>query len=210
MTLSIPLQPISECYGYDRGTPVDRPYVETFLNQHREHIRGHGAEIKSDTYLRRYGRSQINFTTVIDIEPHNTNIQLRADLTEPNSLPPETFDCIILTQTLQLLANPTIALANCHQALRPNGTLLLTVPCLGRISPSNRTHDRWRFTPAGLWELLTTWDGPTNVTSYGNLRVSIAALLGEATEDLTPTELEYHDPDFPLIACATAHREKQQ
>ncbi|MGH3854821.1 MAG: methyltransferase domain-containing protein [Pseudonocardiaceae bacterium] len=204
--MQLPLRPISDCYGYDRGTPVDRIYIEAFLDQHRHDIRGHGAEIKTDSYLRRFGRDQIRLTTVIDIDPDNPWVRLRADLCQPASLPTDTFDCILLTQTLQLLANPAAALANCHQALRPSGALLVTVPCVGRISPSSRSQDRWRFTPAGLRELFTAWDGPVTVTGHGNLRACLAALLGEAAEDLTSEDLEHHDPDFPLVACTVAHR----
>ncbi len=204
--MQLPLRPISDCYGYDRGTPVDRIYIEAFLDRHRDDIRGHGAEIKTDGYLRRFGRDQVRFTTVIDIDPHNLQVQLRADLSQPHSLPAESFDCIMLTQTLQLLADPAAALTNCHQALRPGGALLLTVPCVGRISPSSCSQDRWRFTPAGLWERFSAWDGPVTVTGHGNLRVCLAALLGEAVEDLVPAELEHHDPDFPLVVCAIAHR----
>ena len=204
--MRLPLHPISDCYGYDRGTPVDRIYIEAFLRCHRHDIHGHGAEIKTDGYLHRFGRDQIRHTTVIDVDPCNLQARLRADLSYPRSLPTGTFDCILLTQTLQLLADPAVALTNCHQALRSSGALLVTVPCLGRISPSSRLQDRWRFTPAGLWELFRAWDGPVTVTGHGNLRVCLAALLGEAVEDLATTDLEYHDPDFPLVACAIAHR----
>lgn len=204
--MQLPLRPISDCYGYDRGTPVDRIYIEAFLRCHRHDIRGHGAEIKTDDYLRRFGRDQVRNTTVIDIDPRNLQARLRADLSHPHSLPTETFDCIVLTQTLQLLADPTVALTNCHQALRSGGALLVTVPCLGRISPSSRSQDQWRFTPAGLWQLFSAWDGPVTVTGHGNLRVCLAALLGEATEDLAPAELAHHDPDFPLVSCAIAYR----
>jgi SAM-dependent methyltransferase len=204
--MRLPLHPISDCYGYDRGTPVDRRYIEAFLRCHRHDICGHGAEIKTDSYLRRFGRDQVRHTTVIDIDPRNLQSQLRADLSRPRSLPTGTFDCIVLTQTLQLLADPAAALINCHQALHHGGALLVTVPCLGRISSSSRSQDRWRFTPAGLWELFSAWDGPVTVTGHGNLRVCLAALLGEAAEDLTPAELDHHDPDFPLVACAIAHR----
>lgn len=206
--MHLPLRPISDCYGYDRGTPVDRIYIEDFLDRHRADIYGHGAEIKTDDYLRRFGRDQLRLATVIDIDPHNLDAHLCADLSQLHSLPGETFDCIVLTHTLQLLADPTLALANCHQALRPGGALLVTVPCLSRISPSNRAQDRWRFTPIGLWEVFSIWDGPVTVSGHGNLRVCLAALLGETAEDLTPVELEHHDPDFPLVACAIAHRDK--
>jgi len=53
--MQLPLRPISDCYGYDRGTPVDRIYIEAFLDRHCDDIRGHGAEVKTDGYLRRFG-----------------------------------------------------------------------------------------------------------------------------------------------------------
>ena len=31
--------PLSERHGYDRGTPVDRYYIERFLEEHRRDIR---------------------------------------------------------------------------------------------------------------------------------------------------------------------------
>ncbi|MBL6280170.1 methyltransferase domain-containing protein [Micromonospora fiedleri] len=208
--MTLPLHPLSDCYGYDRGTPVDRLYIDVFLTHHRELVHGDAAEIKDDTYLRRYGADRLTSTTIIDIDPTNVRVTLQADLTAPGSLPPAAFDCLILTQTLQLLSDPTAALSTCHSALRPGGTLLLTVPSLARISPSGGPADRWRFTPAGLRHLFTAWPGPTQVTGYGNLRTCLAALLGEAAEELTETERTHHDPRFPLLAAATAHRAAEE
>lgn len=205
--MQLPLTPLSDCYGFDRGTPVDRHYIHAFLNEHAAAIHGDGAEVKDSTYLRRYGDGRLRSVAVIDLDPANPQATLRADLAEAGSLPGAAFDSIVLTQTLQLISDPAAALANCGQALRPGGTLLLTVPALGRISPSGGGNDRWRYTPAGLRHLLTSWPGPVTVTGYGNLRTCLAALLGEAAEELTSTELDRRDPAFPLLACAAARRE---
>lgn len=204
--MRLPVTPLSNCYGYDRGTPIDRPYIHHFLSTNTHHIHGDGLEVKDNTYLRRFGADRIHTTTVIDVDPNNPHATLRADLSHPGALPATSFDCILLTQTLQLLAAPATALATCWRALRPGGTLLITVPCLARISPSGASTDRWRFTPRGLGDLLTTWTGTTTITSYGNLRTCLAALLGEAAEELTDTERTPTDPAFPLLACAAAHR----
>ncbi|HEY2579273.1 MAG TPA: methyltransferase domain-containing protein [Streptosporangiaceae bacterium] len=153
MTILLPFSPLSDCYGYDYGTPADRPYIEAFLAVRQDAVHGDGAEVKDSTYLTRYGGQRLESITVID--PDNAAATLQADLAAPGSLPAGAFDVIILTQVLQLLADPATALANCAHALRPDGTLLLTVPCLGRISPSSAAHDRWRYTPAGLATLLS-------------------------------------------------------
>ena len=36
----IPLQPISNVFGFDRGQPIDRYYVENFLSENASLIRG--------------------------------------------------------------------------------------------------------------------------------------------------------------------------
>jgi len=204
--VQLPMTPVSDCYGYDRGNPVDRHYIEAFLAEHAAAIHGDGAEVKDDTYLRRFGHGRLRSATVIDIDPTSPRATLRADLATAGSLPGAAFDCMVLTQTLQLVHDPAAALANCCQALRPGGTLLLTVPCLSRITPVGGDTDRWRYTPAGLRHLLASWPGQVTVTGYGNLRTCLAALLGEAAEDLTSAELDHDDPVFPLVACAAACR----
>jgi SAM-dependent methyltransferase len=204
--VDLPLTPLSTCYGYDRGTPIDRVYIDAFLTAHADRIHGAGAEVKDDAYLRRYGADRLSSIAVIDIDPTNPHATAHADLSQPDSLPSTTYDCLLLTQTLQLLPDPAITLRTCYQALRPGGTLLITVPCLARISPSAGPADRWRFTPAGLDQLLTAWPGPHQTTGYGNLRTCLAALLGEAAEELTAAERDHIDPDFPLLAATAATR----
>ncbi|MEV6350260.1 methyltransferase domain-containing protein [Actinoplanes sp. NPDC051851] len=204
--MKLPLTPVSACYGYDRGTPVDRIYIDAFLAAHAHLITGDAAEIKDPTYLNHYGRHQLTSTTVIDLDPGNPRATLIADITQPAALPANAFDCIVLTQTLQLLADPAAALRTCATALRAGGTLLITAPSVARISPSAGPADRWRFTPSGLQHLLRDWPGPSTVTAYGNLRTCLAALLGEAAQELTTTELDHHDPAFPLLTAAVARR----
>jgi SAM-dependent methyltransferase len=201
----LPVEPVSSFYGYDRGTPVDRYYIERFLHQHRHLITGNAAEIKDDTYIRRFGRN-ITATTVIDVDPHNANATLRADLTMPGSLSDGEFDVLIVTHTLQLLHDPAAALDNCWHALVPGGTLLLTTPTVGRLSLSAPDADYWRITPPGLTRLFATWAGEAAITGHGNLPACLAMLLGHAAEELPTDILDRHDAAYPLLACAHARR----
>lgn len=205
--MDLPRQPVSGFYGYDRGTPVDRRYIDLFLAANAHHIRGTVAEVKDDTYTRRFGADHVTSTIVIDFDPANPRANLVADLTEPGSLPASRFDCIVVTQTIQFLAEPAQALANCWQALTPGGALLLTAPTVGRLSLSAPERDYWRLTPPGFDHLLRcAWPGPSTITSYGNLLACLAMLAGYATEDLPPDDLAEHDPAYPLLVCASAHR----
>jgi hypothetical protein len=207
----VPTRPLSDFYGYDRGTPIDRHYLEGFLHAHAELIGGAVLEVKDDGYTRRFGASRVHHSTVVDIDPTNPKATLIADLGQPGTLPASTFDCIVCTQTLQFIPTPHTLLANCQAALAPGGALLLTVPCLSRISVGLPASDYWRYTPAGLRALLAQhWQGPASVEGFGNLRACVGFLLGEAAEELPAATLDTIDPAFPLVACAVASRPRQQ
>ncbi|OEV09229.1 class I SAM-dependent methyltransferase [Streptomyces nanshensis] len=199
---TLPATPVSSFYGYDRGTPIDRHYIRQFLAEHAHLIRGHAAEIKDDTYVRTLGTGVS--TTVIDIDPANESATLHADLTAPGALPEATFDVVVLTHTLQLLAAPGTALANCYRALVPGGALLLTAPTVGQLSLTTPGSDYWRLTPPGLVRLLSGWEGEVTVNGAGNLTACLAMLLGHAAEELAPGALDHDDPGYPLISCALA------
>jgi hypothetical protein len=48
-------EPISRDFGFVRGGPVDRYYIEGFLSRHAGDIAGRVLEIGDDTYTRRFG-----------------------------------------------------------------------------------------------------------------------------------------------------------
>ena len=47
--------PISPSYGFERGTPIDRFYVDRFLSARRALITGRVLEIQTTDHIRRYG-----------------------------------------------------------------------------------------------------------------------------------------------------------
>jgi hypothetical protein len=77
--------------------------LERFLGEHAGRIHGDVLEVKG-TNSRRLG-DEVR-CHVVDIDPENTEADLHADLNAPGSLPAEIFDCVILTQVLQFLAEP--------------------------------------------------------------------------------------------------------
>lgn len=196
-------RPVSDHWGFDRGTPVDRYYFDEFLGEHRQDIRGDVLEVKSSDYTKRFG-STVTAEDVLDIDPDSPVVTVVADLNEPGSLPAGAYDCFLLMQTLQLIRYPEVALANAWSALRSGGTLLLTVPAASRVERSYG--DYWRFTAAGVEELLARNcpDARTDVRSYGNVLACTAFLLGLAAQELRTDRLRDHDPNFPLVVCARA------
>ncbi len=200
------VKPLSAEWGYDRGTPVDRYYIEQFLAEHQADIRGHVLEVRNSAYTQRFGRD-VARADVLDIDPTNPRATLVADLTAADTLASDQFDCFILTQTLQFIYDSRAAVTHAQRLLRPGGVLLVTVPSVSRIAPRYglRT-DYWRFTQASCAALFGAVFGEEQVAvrSYGNVLTGMAFLTGMACEELTRRELEARDDYFPLIITVRA------
>ena len=198
--------PLSDWYGFDRGTPIDRLYIEGFLQQHADDIRGHVLEVKSDDYARRFGGSRLQQVTVVDVDAGNQRATLVADLDDRDCLPHSAYDCILLTQTLQFLTASN-ALPSLYDALKPGGVMLLTTSALTRQETANT--DRWRLPPAGLRDLLIRHlpdDADIEVTGRGNAVAATAFLLGLVVEELTDRQLASVDWRFPVVSLARVRR----
>jgi SAM-dependent methyltransferase len=207
--LRVPRQtrPVSDRWGLDRGTPVDRWYIERFLAQERASIRGRVLEVRDTRYTRAFGAS-VERSDVVDIDASNPNATIVADLTQRTSIAADTVDCFLLVQTLQFIVDVRAVVAEAHRVLAPGGVLLCTVPAVSRISMRYLDAEYWRFTAAGCRELLAGAfaDGDVEVRSYGNVLACSAFLYGLAVEELTEPELLDDDPFFPLVVAAKARK----
>jgi SAM-dependent methyltransferase len=200
------IHPLSDQYGYDRGRPIDRFYIEEFLQEHRSLIRGKTLEVKDNHYTAQFGMG-VEASDVLDIDPTNTKATIITDLAAANTVPSNTYDCFILTQTLQYIYNLQSAIQHAHRILKPGGALLVTVPAVSRInSGDGLTNDFWRFTPASCSLLFGEEFGvdQVQVWSYGNVLTEIAFLTGMACEELRQHELKSADDYFPLIIAVLA------
>jgi SAM-dependent methyltransferase len=198
--------PLSPRWGEDRGTPVDRYYIERFLDTYRGDIRGRVLEVKDSAYTRRFG-TDVAVADVLDADARNPLATVVADLSTADAVPASSYDCFILTQTLQVIYDTRAALRHAARMLRPGGVLLVTVPTVSRVLPNVEfLRDYWRFTEASCTALFGEQFGATNVTvrARGNVLSSIAFLAGLAQEELTRRELETDDPDFPLLVTVRA------
>jgi SAM-dependent methyltransferase len=200
-----PTSPISADFGYDRGTPIDRYYIEAFLRRQRSSIRGHVLEVKDSTYTDRFGSGVVQ-RDVLDIDPLNPLATIVADLANADEIPDAAFDCFILTQTLQFIYDTRAAIAHAHRILKSHGALLVTVPAVSPIVVDGQLTDYWRFTSASCTELFGEVFGrdSIDVLSHGNVLTGIAFLAGLAQEDLTPQELETEDDRFSMLISVHA------
>lgn len=198
-------RPLSDFWGFDRGTPVDRHYIESFLAEHRADVRGRVLEVQDCAYTDRFG-SGVERRDVLDVDPSNHRATIVADLAAADGIPEGAFDCFILTQTLHLIYDVRSALGHARRLLRPGGVLLATVPAVSRVSRGAAASDYWRFTPAAASALFGEVFGPDRVAvrSYGNVLTAVAFLSGMAREELSSRDLATQDEHFPVIVAVRA------
>ena len=199
-------EPIGRGWGYERGSPVDRYYIEAFLSRNDGDISGRVLEIQNDDYSRRFGGSRVSQCDILDIDEANSRATIIADLNDARNLPAEAFNCMILTQTLQLVYDFASALRSLERSLAPGGIALITVPGITRVP----THFRWywSFTLDSVNRLLEeTFPGAQiDVTSFGNVKAATAFLHGLAQEELRPRDMDHNDPIFPVIIAARVRK----
>ena len=198
-------EPLSDLWGSDRGTPVHRLYLDRFLAANRSDMRGRCLEFQDPTYVPTYGGDAVTRLDILHVDDSNPVATLVADLTQPNDLPSDTFDCIVCTHVLHLIYDVGRAVAELHRILKPRGVLLVATPGISMADPELFT-EYWRFTPTGLEELLGEAFGPSNVTvvPYGNSLTAAGDLRGRVVHEFDQRELDTTDPRFALEVCARA------
>ncbi|MGI9175650.1 MAG: glycosyltransferase [Rhodothermales bacterium] len=208
------LAPISNQFGFDRGRPVDRYYIEAFLDRHSADIRGHVLEIGDDAYTRRFGSDQVERSSVLDVV-EGDHADFVADLTQPDALPPDTFDSILFTQTLQVIYDMRTALATLYHALKPGGVLLVTCPGISQVDRATEAQGTWQSTWAltdraarKLFRETFPASGLT-VETHGNVLAATALLHGLAAEELTSEELDHCDEDYQVVITIRAMKPEE-
>lgn len=198
------VKPLNREFGFPRGTPIDRYYIENWLEQNRERIRGDVLEIAENTYTKRFGAE--------GAESHILHVSLEKDgfikgnFETGEGITQESMDCIILTQTLPFIYDCKQVIANLYKMLRKGGTALVTTGGITQISryDMDRWGHFWSFTTASLKRLIEESAFGKNYTMsvYGNVKTACALMYGVAAEELKPEELEYADADYPVSICA--------
>ena len=139
-----PTSPLSRQFGFDRGLPIDRYYIEQFLAEHGHLIAGRVLEVGDSAYTRRLGGERVSqadvltstaaapeTTIVADLAEAPTTFRLRAASTAWSS--PRRCTC----STTSAAAVQTL-----HRILRPGGTVLATFPGISPLS-SDRWAESW-------------------------------------------------------------------
>lgn len=201
-------EPVSPNFGYERGIPIDRYYIDTFLLENTDDIQGRVLEVSDNGYTKRYGGEKVKQSDILHVSEDNPKATIVSDLTQAHNIPSESFDCIILIQTLQFIYDIKSAVRHIHRILKPNGILLVTMSGISQISKYDMDQwgEYWRFTTASAQRLFEEEFSRENikVKAYGNVLVATAFLYGMATEDLKSEQLNYNDPSYQMVVTVRA------
>ena len=132
-------------------------------------------------YTRRFGGDRVTVSDVLHVVPGDPEATIVADLASAEHIPSNAFDCIILTQTLQLIYDVRAAVATLHRILKPGGVVLATFPGI------SQTYDTewgftwcWSFTEVSAARLFGDAFGAEQVAveSFGNVLAAMCFLHG--------------------------------
>ena len=198
----LPSEPISRVFGLDRGKAIDRVYIEDFLEAHKMDIHGRVLEIAENTYTLQYGEQRVKESCILHVNGTGENA-IKGNLETGEGLNENSFDSMIITQTLMFLLDVNSAVGNIYRALKQGGTALITVAGISQVSRYD--DDRWGhyfgFYETGIRKLCCQVFGEKNVEikCYGNVKTAAAMLYGLCSEDLQPEDFKTCDQDYPVI-----------
>ncbi len=204
--LNIP-RPVSNKFGFDRGQPIDRYYIERFLETHTSKLNGINTvlEVGDDYYAKKFFLSDVVKKEVLRFDRGD-------DLTNKATLKSGYYDLFIATQVFHVIYDVRNAIDGAWYLLKEGGTLLATVA--GNISQvswadMNDYGDYWRFTSLAAKKLFEERFGNNvEVLSYGNSAVATAFIQGLSVEDLPDTNiLADNDEGFSICIGIVARKE---
>jgi len=204
-------EPISRKFGCDRGTPIDRYYVDQFLQQFASDIHGRVLEVAEDVYTRKFGGNHVVQSDILYPNSDNKRATIVGDLSTGDGIPANSFDCLLLTQVLPFIYDIHGTVKTVAQCLKPGGVMLATCPGISQISryDMDRWGDYWRLTSKSAAKLFEGAFGPSGdvqVVVYGNVLSAVGFLHGISTEELTTDELNHADPDYELVLGIRAQK----
>jgi SAM-dependent methyltransferase len=158
-------------------------------------------EIGNDAYTRRFGGGRVSVRDVLDVETGNPRATIVDDLATGGHLPSNSFDCVIITQTLHLIFDVRAAVDTLHRILKPGGVVLASVPGISQIHHRWKDTWYWSFTEPSMRRLFSERFGASElqVRTRGNVLAASALLYGLAREELSREELDADDPLYAVI-----------
>jgi SAM-dependent methyltransferase len=206
------LSPISAVFGQDRDLmTIERHYIEEFLENNSADVKGRCLEMGDPAYIRKFGGDAVTQADVLNYVEGNPQATIVADLTDAPHIPDDTFDCIIITQTLQMIFEVDKAIASLYRILKPGGVVLCTSHGMTRVARREGVDDwgeYWHFTTQSKRRLFHDVFPKENVevSTVGNVFTCICNLHGLGASEVSAAELATHDPNYEMLVLVRAQK----
>ncbi len=201
--------PVSNQFATERGLPIDRYYIELFLNSNKRFIKGTVLEIEDNSYTKLFGEENCD-SMVMDVSSNSEKVDFIANLETGEGIRDKIADCFICTQTLMYIYDLKRTADNIYKLLKPDGVALIT--CSGISQNSRRCMDNYGCTFNYNVDALRQMFGDTKrfeileIGSYGNAKTVSAHIVGLCQEDLTKDDFGVNDKYYPLIVYVVVRR----
>ncbi|MGH7895325.1 MAG: glycosyltransferase, partial [Candidatus Binatia bacterium] len=182
--------PVSRRRGADRGTTIDRHYVEAFFGRYADDVQGDVLQVGDVGASHGHG---VTGHTTLALDD-TTRFRL-------SQLPEGRFDCVVVGHALDRVYDVRPFVKALYRVLKPGGVLLATLPGVGNVGPDTVHDTYWCFTRLSAQTLFEE-TFPTSklaVEPCGNVLAATAALHGLAAEELRPRELEHRDATYAVV-----------
>lgn len=205
---NMPNKPISKRFGRERGTPIDRIYIERFLEENQHKIHGTVMEVANSEYTETFGHN-IEKSLILHVNGWGKGV-IKGNLETGEGIVENSVDCFICTQTMQFIYDIRKAVHNIYTLLKPGGVALLTAHCIAQISlyDYHNWGEYWRFTDQSMRKIFAEnfEDSAITVKTWGNMKTAIAYQYGLCAEDLKIKDFEYNDMQYPLLITAVVEK----
>ena len=205
---NLSVKPVSRRFGRECGSPIDRYYIDRFLESNSQYIVGDVFEVADDYYMNKYGADNIE-RHIMHVEGNGDNVK-KINLETGEGVEESVADCIILTQTIQMIFNLDMVICNIYKMLKRGGAALITVHGISQLSLYDYRNwgEYWRLTDIAMSQLLEKYfqKEKIDIKTYGNVKIATAFLYGLCQEDLDENDFSYNDKQFPVIITATVKK----
>ena len=195
--------PVNDIFGYRRGTPIDRYYIEQAMKDYSSYIKGTVLEVGGSEYTKKFSKTKKNDSFILNYTQMEGDQIIVGDLSNKHSVEGYKFNTFICTQTLNFIYDFHTAIDTSYELLNHGGYYLGTVASVSNISKydNSRWGDYWRFTKKGLTTSLEKSNFDViDIKAYGNVLSAKAIFDGCVVEDFEDiTLLDHFDPVYPII-----------
>ena len=195
---------ISNDFGFSRGNPIDRYYIENFLKKNQNDFVGESLEFGTDFYLKKFNRGITSFNIFTSLKDKSKNKNLiKGDLSIVKNQPEEKYDLIVCTNVLNFIYDINLAIKGLHKMLKKNGVCLVTIASFStHVSryDMDRWGDYWRLSEKSAYKAFKKNNFIIDeCKSFGNVKLAIAQMNGLCVDDIDSDILKINDNDYQML-----------